>query len=241
MLGGVFFCFEGVEKVLYSLEVWKYKEDFEWWQQCFVVLVECDLLVFECDKVKGVICIDFILFVEIVVIIFGIVVEVLLFNQIFIFLGIVILVIIGVYGLVGVIVKLDDMGYWLVEKCSVLVQWLGKGFLVVVFCLMKVLFIVGMLVMFFVGGGIVVYGIVLLYYVIEYWSVGLGGVMVFMLLVVVNLVLGFIIGVVVLVGVKVVSSLCGVGKQYGEMQCNGVVCFILKMFWVLIEIGVLML
>lgn len=151
------------------LEVCKYKEDLVQSQQCLEKLVVQDLLKFEKDKIKGVICIDFILFVEIVVIMLGIVVEVLLFNQVLVFLGIVLVVIVGVYGLVGVIVKIDDLGYWLVEKFSVLMQVLGKGLLIIVFWLMKVLLIVGMLVMFFVGGGIVVYGIVLLYYVIEYF------------------------------------------------------------------------
>ncbi|MGP4882929.1 DUF808 family protein, partial [Klebsiella pneumoniae] len=82
-----------------------------------------------------------------------------LLNQILILSGIAILVTIGVYGLVGVIVKLDDMGYWLAEKRSALAQWLGKGLLAVAPRLMKVLSIVGTLAMFLVGGGIVVHGI----------------------------------------------------------------------------------
>ncbi|MCV6022314.1 DUF808 family protein, partial [Escherichia coli] len=84
---------------------------------------------FERDKVKGAIRTDFILSAEIVAITLGIVAEAPLLNQILILSGIAILVTIGVYGLVGVIVKLDDMGYWLAEKRSALAQWLGKGLL----------------------------------------------------------------------------------------------------------------
>lgn len=62
------------------------------------------------------------------------------------------MVTIGVYGLVGLIVKLDDMGYWLAEKTSVLAQTLGKGLLVVAPWLMKSLSVVGTLAMFLVGG-----------------------------------------------------------------------------------------
>ncbi len=164
------------------------------------------------DKVKGAIRTDFILSAEIVAITLGIVAEAPLLNQILILSGIAILVTIGVYGLVGVIVKLDDMGYWLAEKRSALAQWLGKGLLAVAPRLMKVLSIVGTLAMFLVGGGIVVHGIAPLHHAIEHWSAGLGGVMASTLPVVANLVLGFIIGAVVLAGVKAVSSLRGAGK-----------------------------
>lgn len=60
--------------------------------------------------------------------------------------------------------------------------------------------------------GIVVHGIAPLHHAIEHWSAGLGGVMASTLPVVANLVLGFIIGAVVLAGVKAVSSLRGAGK-----------------------------
>ena len=206
MLGGAFLCFEGVEKVLHSLE------DPERRQQRLAALAERDPLAFESDKVKGAIRTDFILSAEIVAITLGIVAEAPLLNQILILSGIAILVTIGVYGLVGVIVKLDDMGYWLAEKRSALAQWLGKGLLAVAPRLMKVLSIVGTLAMFLVGGGIVVHGIAPLHHAIEHWSAGLGGVMASTLPVVANLVLGFIIGAVVLAGVKAVSSLRGAGK-----------------------------
>ncbi len=45
--------------------------------------------------------------------------------------GIALVVTIGVYGPVGIIVKLDDMGYWLAEKRSVLAQGVGKGLLII--------------------------------------------------------------------------------------------------------------
>ena len=127
MLGGAFLCFEGVEKVLHSLEARKHKEDPAQRQQRLQALAERDPLAFERDKVKGAIRTDFILSAEIVAITLGIVAEAPLLNQILILSGIAILVTIGVYGLVGVIVKLDDMGYWLAEKRAALAQWLGKG------------------------------------------------------------------------------------------------------------------
>ncbi|EIY5115851.1 DUF808 domain-containing protein [Klebsiella quasipneumoniae] len=212
MLGGAFLCFEGVEKVLHSLEARKHKEDPAQRQQRLQALADRDPLAFERDKVKGAIRTDFILSAEIVAITLGIVAEAPLLNQILILSGIAILVTVGVYGLVGVIVKLDDMGYWLAEKRSTLAQWLGKGLLTVAPWLMKVLSIVGTLAMFLVGGGIVVHGIAPLHHAIEHWSAGLGGMLAALLPMVANLVLGFIIGAVVLAGVKAVSRLRGAVK-----------------------------
>ena len=56
--------------------------------------------------------------------------------------GIAILVTIGVYGLVGLIVKLDDIGFWL-EKSSAIARGIGKSLLVVAPWLMKTLSVVG--------------------------------------------------------------------------------------------------
>ncbi len=84
--------------------------------------------------------------------------------------GIALVVTIGVYGPVGIIVKLDDMGYWLAEKRSVLAQGVGKGLLIIAPRLMKALSIVGTLAMFLVGGGIVVHGIAPLHHAIEHFA-----------------------------------------------------------------------
>ncbi|STR33611.1 inner membrane protein [Klebsiella grimontii] len=162
---------------------------------------------FERDKVKGAIRTDFILSAEIVAITLGIVAEAPLLNQILILSGIALLVTVGVYGLVGIIVKLDDMGYWLVEKTSSLAQWSGKTLLAIAPRLMKVLSIVGTLAMFLVGGGIVVHGITPLHHAIENLAHGQNAVIASLLPTVANLVLGFIIGAIVLAGVKAIGAL----------------------------------
>ena len=176
MLGGAFLCFEGVEKVLHSLQARKHKEDPQVRQRRLEALANQDPMAFERDKVKGAIRTDFILSAEIVAITLGIVAEAPLLNQILILSGIALLVTVGVYGLVGIIVKLDDMGYWLVEKTSSLAQWTGKALLAIAPRLMKVLSIVGTLAMFLVGGGIVVHGIAPLHHTIENLAHGQNGV-----------------------------------------------------------------
>ncbi|EMV9402867.1 TPA: DUF808 domain-containing protein [Klebsiella michiganensis] len=207
MLGGAFLCFEGVEKVLHSLQARKHKEDPQVRQRRLEALVNQDPMAFERDKVKGAIRTDFILSAEIVAITLGIVAEAPLLNQILILSGIALLVTVGVYGLVGIIVKLDDMGYWLVEKTSSLAQWTGKALLAIAPRLMKVLSIVGTLAMFLVGGGIVVHGIAPLHHAIENLAHGQNGVIASLLPTGANLVLGFIIGAIVLAGVKAIAAL----------------------------------
>ena len=188
MLGGAFLCFEGVEKVLHSLQARKHKEDPQVRRQRLEALASQDPMAFERDKVKGAIRTDFILSAEIVAITLGIVA-------------------VGVYGLVGIIVKLDDMGYWLVEKTSSLAQWSGKALLAIAPRLMKVLSIVGTLAMFLVGGGIVVHGITPLHHAIENLAHGQNAVIASLLPMAANLVLGFIIGAIVLAGVKAIGAL----------------------------------
>ena len=207
MLGGAFLCFEGVEKVLHSLQARKHKEDPQVRRQRLEALASQDPMAFERDKVKGAIRTDFILSAEIVAITLGIVAEAPLLNQILILSGIALLVTVGVYGLVGIIVKLDDMGYWLVEKTSSLAQWSGKALLAIAPRLMKVLSIVGTLAMFLVGGGIVVHGITPLHHAIENLAHGQNAVIASLLPMAANLVLGFIIGAIVLAGVKAIGAL----------------------------------
>ena len=212
MLGGAFLCFEGVEKVVHTLQARKHKEDPQVRQQRLEALANQDPMAFERDKVKGAVRTDFILSAEIVAITLGSVAEAPLLNQILILSGIALLVTVGVYGLVGVIVKLDDMGYWLVEKSSALAQWTGKALLAIAPRLMKVLSIVGTLAMFLVGGGIVVHGITPLHHAIENLAQGQNGVIASLLPTAANLVLGFIIGAIVLAVVKAIAALRGSTK-----------------------------
>lgn len=212
MLGGAFLCFEGVEKVVHTLQARKHKEDPQVRQQRLEAMANQDPMAFERDKVKGAVRTDFILSAEIVAITLGIVAEAPLLNQILILSGIALLVTVGVYGLVGIIVKLDDMGYWLAEKSSALAQWTGKALLAIAPRLMKVLSIVGTLAMFLVGGGIVVHGLTPLHHAIENLAQGQNGVIASLLPTAANLVLGFIIGAIVLAVVKAIAALRGSTK-----------------------------
>ncbi|MGV7092836.1 DUF808 domain-containing protein [Siccibacter turicensis] len=209
MLGGAFLCYEGGEKVVHTLHARKHKETPEQRKARLDELAKQDPKVMERDKIKGAIRTDFILSAEIVAITLGIVAEAPLLNQVLVLSGIAILVTIGVYGLVGLIVKLDDIGYWLVERGSAIARGIGRGLLFTAPWLMKALSVLGTLAMFLVGGGIVVHGITPLHHAIEHMAQSLGGIGAAVVPTLLNLVLGFIIGGVVLLAVNLIGRLRG--------------------------------
>jgi predicted DNA repair protein MutK len=209
MIGGAFLCYEGVEKVVHTLQARKHKETAQERQQRLDDIAAQDPMVYEKDKVKGAIRTDFILSAEIVAITLGIVADAPLLNQVLVLSGIAFVVTVGVYGLVGIIVKLDDLGFWLVEKTSVIARGIGKGLLVLAPWLMKFLSVVGTLAMFLVGGGILVHGIPALHHAIENWAQKVGGAVHLLGPTVANLIIGFIIGAIVLLVVNGISRLRG--------------------------------
>jgi len=209
MVGGAFLCFEGVEKVVHSWQARKHKETPEERQARLDAIAAQDPLVYERDKVKGAIRTDFILSAEIVAITLGIVADAPLLNQVLVLSGIAIVVTIGVYGIVGVIVKLDDLGFWLEKKSSAIAKGIGKALLVTAPWLMKALSILGTLAMFLVGGGIVVHGFAPVDHAIEHWAEQGGGIGQALLPLLFNLVVGFIIGTIVLVVVNLIGRLRG--------------------------------
>ncbi|MGK3144331.1 DUF808 domain-containing protein [Pantoea sp. C2G6] len=209
MLGGAYLCYEGVEKVLHSLQHDKQSKSPEARQQRLDALAKQDAAEFEKKKIKGAVRTDFILSAEIVAITLGIVSESPLLNQVIILAGIAILVTVGVYGIVAAIVKIDDLGFWLREKPSRIAQGIGSVLLAAAPWLMKILTVVGTLAMFLVGGGIVVHGITPLHHLIQQVSAGFSGWMATLLSNGANLVLGFIIGSIVLLAVNLIARVRG--------------------------------
>lgn len=164
MLGGAYLCFEGAEKLAHKLLPHDAAEG-----EPSSQLVPDDLVAFEQQKVKGAIRTDFILSAEIIVIALGTVQGSSLGLQISVVAGIALLMTVGVYGLVGLIVKLDDIGLHLLQKSdgSALRRAVGQGLLVTAPRLMHLLALVGTIAMFMVGGGILVHGWPFAHHLIE--------------------------------------------------------------------------
>ncbi|HEX8699474.1 MAG TPA: DUF808 domain-containing protein [Myxococcaceae bacterium] len=168
MLGGAFLCFEGFEKLAHKFLHSKSEEENHHKELVKAVADPAvDMVAFEKEKIKGAVRTDFILSAEIIVISLGTVANATFGQRVAVLIGIAIIMTVGVYGLVGAIVKMDDAGYHLVKKESGLQRGLGKALLAIAPRLMKFLSIAGTAAMFMVGGGIVVHGIPFLHHMNE--------------------------------------------------------------------------
>jgi hypothetical protein len=165
LLGGLFLCFEGAEKVLEKLFPHSHSHE----EKEELVDTRESVEEFEKRKVNGAIRTDFVLSAEIIVITLGTVSEASFVTQVIVVSLIAIVMTIGVYGLVAGIVKLDDLGLYLEFRSK------GKGFMakvggaLVTFApkLMKLLTIVGTAAMFLVGGGIIVHNVPAIHHFVE--------------------------------------------------------------------------
>ena len=168
MIGGLFLCFEGAEKLLH---VWLHsREEDQAHHRKLVQAVadeSVDLVAYEKDKIKGAVRTDFILSAEIIVITLGTVAGASFLHQVSVLVGISMLMTIGVYGLVAGIVKLDDAGLYLTQGPTASAQALGRGLLGFAPILMKTLSVVGTAAMFLVGGGILLHGVPALGHAVE--------------------------------------------------------------------------
>lgn len=173
MLGGLFLCYEGVEKLLHK---WFHPEEKAEGQKKTSsdnaathsavhdpsVAAESELD--EKAKIRGAIRTDFILSAEIIVIALGTVADVSLGMRALVLCSIAVLMTVGVYGSVALILKVDDLGIWMQtrtgESSGVKMQHkIGRFLVALAPYLMRFLAVAGTAAMFLVGGGIVVHSI----------------------------------------------------------------------------------
>jgi predicted DNA repair protein MutK len=175
MIGGAFLCFEGFEKLAHKF-LHSEAEDESHHQELVKAVADpaVDIVAFEKEKIKGAVRTDFILSAEIIVISLGTVATAAFGKQVAVLVGIALIMTIGVYGLVGGIVKLDDAGLYLSKKEGAFPRAFGKGLLFTAPYLMKGLSIAGTAAMFMVGGGILTHGIPALHHLIEKLAHGVG-------------------------------------------------------------------
>ncbi|RLQ19027.1 DUF808 domain-containing protein [Vibrio sp. SBT000027] len=165
LIGGLFLCFEGAEKILEKLFPHSHQDDEKGEDTSTGESIE----EYEKRKVAGAIRTDFILSAEIIVIALGTVKGTSIVTQILVVSLIAVVMTIGVYGLVAGIVKLDDLGFYLqrTSNGSTIKTQLGNGLVAFAPKLMKTLAVVGTAAMFLVGGGIVVHNVPAIHHLIE--------------------------------------------------------------------------
>jgi uncharacterized protein len=178
MAGGTYLCLEGVEKLAHTLlhadrpptivEIGKMPEQ---------AALPANEAAVECAKIRGAIRTDFVLSAEIIVITLGTVAGVGFPEQVAVLIAVAAIMLVGVYGLVAGIVRLDDVGRYLARWDGIglsarFMRPLGRSILGGAPYLMRTLSIVGTAAMFLVGGGILTHGIpgahdMLKHYVVE--------------------------------------------------------------------------
>jgi len=216
MLGGAYLCFEGFEKLAHKFLHSKAEEQVEHGRLLDTVADPAtDLVAYEQNKIKGAVRTDFILSAEIIAITLGTVADAPLLQQVVVLSGIAIVMTVGVYGLVGGIVKLDDLGLWLTQKPGALAKSVGGVILRAAPHLMRSLSVIGTAAMFMVGGGILTHGVPVAHHWIESVAArtaevagGLSLIMPTLL----NAVAGIVAGAVVLLVVGVAGKLWRAAK-----------------------------
>jgi len=150
MLGGAYLAFEATEKILETV-----LHD----HQHQVELLQADTpQELEDRQVQGAIRTDFILSAEIVAIALNALGDLTLWEKGAALIFVSIAITVGVYGAVGLIVKLDDIGLHMAERRSRSAQAFGRGLVHVVPKLLSALSGIGTAAMLWVGGGILLHG-----------------------------------------------------------------------------------
>lgn len=182
MIGGAYLCFEGVEKLLH-----KFLHKNEHAEAAHA----SDEIVDEKTKISGAIRTDFILSAEIIIIALGVVSEYDVLTKCLVMAAIGIGMTVLVYGVVGVIVKIDDFGMRLMGKGGA-AAGIGKGLIAFMPWFMRALSIIGTIAMFLVGGGLIAHNFGPLHHFLHahHWDAGLAGNLA-------NLIIGVVAGAIV--------------------------------------------
>ena len=164
--GGAYLAFEGVEKIVdyffpHHTAIVNPKAE---------VLTKPALVALESKKVKSAILTDFILSIEIIIIALGTVVNESIGMKLAVVTIISMVATVGVYGVVGLIVRMDDLGYKLVkaskgQKNSL--HFIGMGLVNALPLVIKSLSVVGTVALLLVSGGIFVHNVSFFHHFLE--------------------------------------------------------------------------
>lgn len=200
LLGGVYLSYEGAEKV------WEWFAGHEKTSLPAKVSDKAQSSVAtEKSKIRAAVRTDFILSIEIIVVTLGTVMAQSLLLQIVVVSLIGFAATIGVYGLVALLVRMDDTGLYLVESMqgepglpAKLVRASGHGLVAALPWVIRGLGIVGTIAMLLVGGGMFVHNLEAVHHALQFLP-GISA----------ELVAGLIVGALAMLGMKLVHMVRG--------------------------------
>lgn len=158
ILGGLYLAYEGAEKIYEFIVPHAHEKE----TPALREVSEDEALILEKEKIKSAVLTDFILSVEIVIIALGTVVEEPLLTQILVVSLIALLATVGVYGLVALIVRMDEFGARLIslnEKENSISDKIGRFLVNALPKVIKSLSVIGTIALLLVSGGIFVHNI----------------------------------------------------------------------------------
>lgn len=161
--GGLYLAYEGAEKVIeyiFHREKKKEKEVDKQKEQSPEA---------EKAKIKAAIATDFILSIEIVIIALGATQDEKLITQIFAISLVSLLATVGVYGFVALIVRMDDIGYQLIDRSlgKGIRLKIGKGLVKALPIVIKIIGFIGTIALLLVSGGIFLHNVPFLHHLFE--------------------------------------------------------------------------
>jgi predicted DNA repair protein MutK len=168
VIGGLYLAYEGAEKIYEYIvphppeTVEKLEED----------ITEEQVLALEKQKIKSAITTDFILSVEIVIIALGTVVGETITTQIIVVSIIAVMATVGVYGIVALVVRMDEFGYKLIALNEQKDSFSDKVGLLLVNALphiIRAMGFIGTIALLLVSGGIFVHNIEFFHHLLESW------------------------------------------------------------------------
>ncbi len=158
MLGGIYLAFEGSEKIYEYFVPHEQKEIASLAQQ----FTPEEILEHEAKKIKSAILTDFILSIEIIIIALSTVAEQTLPIQIIAVTFVALVATVGVYGIVALIIRMDDMGFKLIEvagESRTFMRKVGEMLVAALPKVIKSLTVIGTIAMLLVAGGIFVHNV----------------------------------------------------------------------------------
>lgn len=201
LIGGAYLSYEGAEKVLEWITGHKahpkaHTDD---------ASEDQDPIQREAVKIKSAIRTDFILSIEIIIITLGTVISQSFPIQLLVVTFIALLATVGVYGLVALLVRMDDFGFYLIEasysmkgfkECTI--RPLGALLVRSLPRVIRLLSVIGTIAMLLVGGGMYVHNIEAVHHLVEVLPAIFG-----------ELITGLVVGAVLLLvahGIKMVRK-----------------------------------
>ena len=200
MIGGAYLCYEGVEKILHRLLHHGEEHAAE-------TADNRDPAQVEQEKIRAAIRTDFILSLEIIVIALASFVGKPLLTQILGLIAVALILTAAVYGVVALIVKMDDLGLYWAARQNRLLQMAGRALLWFAPKLLKALSVAGTAAMFIVGGHLWVENISALHHLAQHWTQGLGGFTAWWVDAALSVGVGSVVGLTLYAGVVIMQKL----------------------------------